>query len=72
MKRWTPNLAVSRSRRNIAAAIERLRVVSCEWADVDRSIEDEAEDFIRELDEFAMRITKDIADRLAAGEHVGL
>lgn len=72
MKRWTPNLAVARSRRNIAAAIERLRVVSVEWADVDHSIEMEAEDLIRTLDDFAMRISKDIADRLAAGEHIGL
>lgn len=72
MKRWTPNLAVSRSRRNIAAAIARLRVVSIEWADVDYSIESEAEDLIRTLDDFATRIAEGIAERIAAGEHVGL
>lgn len=72
MKRWTPNLAIARSRRNIAAAVERLRVVSLEWADVDQGFVDEAEDLIRELDGFAMRITQETAERIAAGEHVGL
>ncbi len=72
MKRWTPNLAISRSRKNIAGAIERLRAVALEWGDVDQGFVDEAEDLIRELDAFAMRITKETAERIAAGEHVGL
>ena len=72
MKRWTPNLAVARSRKNIAGAIERLRVVSIEWNDVDQNFVDGAEELIRELDDFAMRITKETAERIAAGEHVGL
>lgn len=71
-RRWTPKAAVSRSRRNIAKAIERLRLVSCEWSDVDGGIEREAEDFIRELERFADEIKEAIADRLKAGEHIGL
>lgn len=72
MKRWTPKLAIARSKRNIDKAVERLREVSCEWSDVDCSIETRAEDLIRDLCEFADDIERDINDRLAAGEHIGL
>jgi hypothetical protein len=71
-RRWTPKIAIARSRRNLAAAVERLRLVSVEWSDVDGSIEYEAEDLIRTLEEFSKRIDHDINERLAAGEHVGL
>jgi hypothetical protein len=71
VKRWTPRRAVARSKRNLAGAIERLRVVSIEWADVDSGYEREAEDLIRELELFGERIEKEVAERQAAGEHIG-
>lgn len=71
-RRWTPKGAISRSRRNIAAAADRLRLVSCEWSDVDGGIEREAEDLIRTVEQFADEIAAGIAERLKAGEHVGL
>jgi hypothetical protein len=72
MRAWTPKSAVARSRRNIAAAIVKLRLVSVEWADVDGGIEREAEDLIRELSIFAESIEANINDRLAAGEQIGI
>ena len=72
MRAWTPKSAVARSRRNIAAAIVKLRLVSVEWADADGGIEREAEDLIRELSIFADSIEANITDRLAAGEQIGI
>jgi hypothetical protein len=72
MPRWTPKLAVSRSRRNLAGAIERLRTVSLEWSEVDQSFVDAAENFVRDLEDFAERIESETKQRLEAGEHVGL
>ncbi len=69
---WTPKNAIARSRRNIAAAIVKLRLVSVEWSDADCAIEREAEDLIRELAIFADNIEASIKDRLAAGEQVGI
>lgn len=70
--RWTPKSAVARSKRNIATAVAALRKVSVEWADVDHSLEMEAEDLVRELNDFADSIENSINDRLAAGESIGL
>lgn len=72
MKRWTPKLAIARSRRQIAAAVERLRAVALEWGDVDEGIVTDAESLIAELEEFAEDIEKNTNERIAAGEHVGL
>jgi hypothetical protein len=72
MKRWTPKLAVARSRRNLAGAADRLRAVSIEWADVDGFIEQRAEELIRELEAFADEIRDSVNERLEAGEHIGL
>ncbi len=69
---WTPKNAIARSRRNIAAAIVKLRLVSVEWSDADGGIEREAEDLIRELAIFADNIEANIKDRLAAGEQIGI
>lgn len=72
MKRWTPKLAVSRSQRSIAGAIERLRAVAHEWGDVDQAIVDQAEDLIRELETFSREIARDVAERMEAGEEIGI
>ena len=72
MKKWTPKLAISRSRKNIAGAVERLRTVALEWGDVDEAIVQEAESFIAPLEEFADQIERDINERIASGDHVGL
>lgn len=69
---WTPKSAVTRSRRNIAAAIVKLRLVAVEWSDADGGIEREAEDLIRELAIFADSIAANIKDRLDAGEQIGI
>jgi hypothetical protein len=72
MKRWTPKLAVNRSRRKLAAAINRLREVAAEWEDVNAYVEFRADELIGELEEFADEIRDDVAERLEAGEHIGL
>ena len=69
---WTPKRAVARSRKNLAAAVDKVRAVALEWGDVDQFIVDEAESIITVLEDFADTIEKSINDRLAAGEHVGL
>lgn len=71
MKRWTPALAVSRSKRNIDAAKAKLAAVAFEWGDVDQSFVAQADAFIRELSAFAEQIDQEVAERLAAGEHIG-
>lgn len=70
--RWTPKAAVARSRRQINAAIDNLRDVALEWEDVDQSYVSGAEDLIHQLDAFAERIDKEVQQRLAAGEHIGI
>lgn len=72
MRRWTPKLAIARSERNIQAAKDRLAAVAFEWGDVDESFVQAAEDLIADLTAFFERIKSDVADRQAAGEHVGL
>lgn len=72
MRRWTPKLAIARSRRQIAGAVERLRAVALEWGDVDEGIVNDAESLIVELEEFAEDIENNTNERIAAGEHVGL
>jgi hypothetical protein len=72
VKRWTPALAVSRSRRKIESAIARLREVSIEWSDVDESFVFEAEQLIAELETFADQIRDDVEERLKAGEEIGI
>jgi hypothetical protein len=72
MKRWTPRLAVSVTKRNIARAVERLRAISIEWSDVDDGYVRDAEDLIRVLNAFAERVETEIAERIAAGEHIGV
>lgn len=72
MKRWTPKLAIARSRRQIASAVERLRAVALEWGDVDEGIVNDAESLIVELEQFAKDIENNTNERIAAGEHVGL
>lgn len=72
MKRWTPRLAVSRSRRKLQTAMKPLAAVAHEWQDVDQGIVDSADELIRELEQFADEIRDSIEDRLAAGENVGI
>jgi len=72
MKRWTSKLAVARSRRQLNAAIERLRKVSIEWDDVDQIFVFRAEDLIDELEQFADEIRDVVQERLEAGEDIGL
>lgn len=43
-----------------------------EWGDIDQSYVDDADDLIRELREFGDRMEREVADRLAHGEHIGL
>jgi hypothetical protein len=69
---WTPKRAVARSRKNLAAAADRLRAVALEWGDVDQCIVDQAEAMIPMIEDFANQIENDTNARLAAGEHVGL
>lgn len=69
---WTPKRAAARSRKNLAAAVDKLRAVALEWGDVDQFIVDEAESMIPMLEDFANTIEKSIAERLEAGEHIGL
>jgi hypothetical protein len=70
--RWTPKGAVARSRRQIAGAVEKLKLVALEWGDVDQSIVSDAESLIDELEKFSQAIEADTTARLAAGEHVGI
>jgi hypothetical protein len=72
MRRWTPKLAIARSRRNVAGAVDRLRAVALEWGDVDEGIVTDAEELIRHLEQFADDVEKNTKERIAAGEHVGL
>lgn len=72
MKRWTPRLAVALTKRNIDGAVERLRAVSIEWSDVDSGYERDVEELIRVLQAFAVRVEKEVAERLKAGEHIGI
>lgn len=72
MRRWTPKAAIARSQRHLEHAAARLANVALEWGDVDQSYVDEAEDFIRELREFGQRMEREVAERIAAGEHVGI
>lgn len=68
--KWTAKSAVARSRKNLDGAIDRLRAVSHEWDDVDQSFVDEAEEFIRDLQDFRDRIEIETTQRLDAGELV--
>jgi hypothetical protein len=70
--RWTPKHAVATTKRQVDAAVARLRVVALEWGDVDQTYVDNAEDFIRELEEFAERVEAEVAERLKAGEKIGI
>lgn len=72
MKRWSPRLAVSRSRRNIDAACRSLAKVALEWGDVDQSYVDRADELIRELEAFGDQIRDEVEERLSCGEHIGL
>lgn len=49
---WTPKRAGMKCKRKVDAAIERLREVALEWADVDTGIEFECEALIGHLEEF--------------------
>lgn len=69
---WTPKRAMAMSRKNLAAAVDKLRAVALEWGDVDQFIVDEAESMIKTLEDFADTIEASINERLACGEHVGL
>jgi hypothetical protein len=72
MRAWTAKSAVARCVRNLDGAIERLRKCSIEWADVDTHWELEFEQRIGEIEVLRDELRKEIDERLAAGEHIGL
>lgn len=70
--RWTAKAAVRRSKTRIAAAIARLRDVAADWGDVDNAIVMEVDEAVAKLEELSTSIDEGIAERLAAGEEIGL
>ena len=65
MKRWTPKLALSRSRRRLKAACDLLAGVSNEWSDMDESLVYETEEQIRDLEDFSYRMKIWVAEQIA-------
>lgn len=72
MRRWTVRGALARTKRQLDAAQSHLANIALEWGDVDQGYVDEAESMIRELTEFWHRMQREVAERQAAGEHIGI
>lgn len=72
MSRWSPQIALRRMNCRIEDAKAALADIAGIWGDVDQTVVDQAEDRIRELDEFMTETREMVRERQAHGEEIGL
>ncbi|WP_323034549.1 hypothetical protein [Pararhodobacter sp.] len=71
-KRWTPALAMRRTACRIEDAKAALFDIIAIWNSVDQGPCNDAEDRICDLDNWLQELRKDMDERIAAGEEIGL
>lgn len=71
MSRWSVKLALRRTKCRVEDAKEALADIASIWADVDQGTVNEADDRIRELEQWMADIEAVITERQMAGDEIG-
>jgi hypothetical protein len=69
--RWTLPLVMRRMERRIDDAKAAIHDICALWADIDQGFVDDAEQKLREMDEWHAAMKESVRERVEAGEHVG-
>ncbi|MFG1318032.1 hypothetical protein [Xanthobacter autotrophicus] len=71
LAKWTLPRVLARMDSRIEDAKAALHDIVAMWGDIDQGIVEDADQKIRELDEWLAQMKQGVQERVEAGEHVG-